>query len=117
MDRSIRPSLRRLALPFAPAVKGGEPVTSIPPWVHTAGAVLGEAPAELRSPGPVSQRNRRAPTLVVGPHIEEFEILALRAVFVLLAVVAVAVGFLLPTPGAGPHPVNQTAQIATLDLD
>jgi hypothetical protein len=42
---------------------------------------------------------------------------ALRAVFVLLAVAAVAVGFLLPTPGAEPNPAHQTSQIATLDLD
>jgi hypothetical protein len=51
------------------------------------------------------------------PHLEEFVILALRAVFVLLALAAVAVGFLLPTPGAGSDPAPQTSQIATLHLD
>ncbi|MDZ4321200.1 MAG: hypothetical protein U1A07_20570 [Phenylobacterium sp.] len=42
--------------------------------------------------------------------------MALRAVFVILALAAVAVGFLLPTPGAQTAAADKSPQIATLDL-
>ena len=48
---------------------------------------------------------------------EECSILALRVVFILLALAAVTVGFLLPTPGASPEAADKAPQIATLDLD
>lgn len=43
--------------------------------------------------------------------------MALRVVFILLALAAVIVGFLLPTPGASPEAADKAPQIATLDLD
>ena len=49
--------------------------------------------------------------------LEESIILALRAVFILLAVAAVGVGFLLPTPGGETAAADKAPQIATLDLD
>jgi len=42
---------------------------------------------------------------------------ALRVVFIVLALAAVTVGFLLPTPGASPAAADKAPQIATLDLD
>jgi len=41
---------------------------------------------------------------------------AVRAVFILLALAAIAVGFLLPTPGAETAAADKSPQIATLDL-
>jgi len=42
---------------------------------------------------------------------------AVRAFFLLVALVAVVIGFALPTPGERGGDHHQTAQVATLDLN
>lgn len=43
--------------------------------------------------------------------------MALRAFFLLIALVAVVIGFTLPTPGGTGADHHKTAQLATLDLN
>ena len=63
---------------------------------------------------------RSEPFLRAGNGVQtpqlELRFVAVRAVFILLALAAVAVGFLLPTPGAETAAADKSPQIATLDL-